>query len=203
MTDRPQLWVFAGPNGAGKSTLVARFHVTDRIPVVNPDTIASRLEPAHEGEPAIMLRAGRMAASERRMLLASGQSFGIETTLTGHSELRLMADARSAGYKITLVFVDLDDALTALARVRERVARGGHDVPARIILRRYDKSLENLPVAVGLADRCFIVDNMRDRHRLLLTIDEGRIRHRSRSLPKWAARLISETLSRDGSDGPD
>jgi predicted ABC-type ATPase len=184
-TGRPQLWVFAGPNGAGKSTLVARFRVADRIPVVNPDTIALRLEPSHKGESRIMLRAGRMATSERRTLLANRRSFGIETTLTGHSELRIMADARAAGYKITLVFVGLDDALTSLARVRERVARGGHDVPIPIILRRYDKSHENLPTAIGLADRCFVVDNMKDRHRLLVTIEDGRIRHTSRNLPKW------------------
>lgn len=102
-----------------------------------------------------------------------------------------MADARVAGYKITLVFVGLNDARTSLARVRERVARGGHDVPTPIILRRYDKSLENLQIAIRLADRCFVVDNMRGRHRLLVTIDDGRIRHASRNLPRWATRLIS------------
>ena len=153
--------------------------------MVSPDTIALRLEPTHKGEATIMLRAGRQATSERRTHLANRRSFGIETTLTGHSEFRIMADARAAGYKITLVFVGLDDALTSLARVRERVARGGHDVPVPIILRRYDKSLENLPTAIGLADRCYIVDNMKDRHRLLVTIEDGRIKHTSLDLPKW------------------
>jgi predicted ABC-type ATPase len=191
VTDRPQLWVFAGPNGAGKSTIVAQFHVADRIPVVNPDTTAARLQPNHKGEPSIMLRAGRLAATERRTLLGSKRSFGFETTLTGHSEFRIMADARAANYKITLVFVGLDDTLTSLARVRERVARGGHDVPGPIILRRYDKSLENLPIAIGFADRCFIVDNMRDRHRLLVTIEDGRVKHASRNRPNWAMRVIA------------
>jgi predicted ABC-type ATPase len=60
----------------------------------------------------------------------------METPLTGHSELRLMADARVAGYKITLVYVGVADALTSLARVRERVARGGHNVSTAIIFRR-------------------------------------------------------------------
>jgi predicted ABC-type ATPase len=200
VTVRPQLWVFAGPNGGGKSTLVERFHVADGIPVVNPDVIASRLDPAHKGEPAIMLRAGKVAASERRRLLASGLSFGIETTLTGHSELRLMNDARVVGHKVTLVFVGVNDALTSLARVRERVARGGHDVPAPIVLRRYYKSLENLPAAIGFADRSFIVDNREDRHRLLVTIDDSRIRYLSRRLPDWATKLISGGLLRAFSD---
>jgi predicted ABC-type ATPase len=188
--DRPQLWVIAGPNGAGKSTLVARFHVAARLPVVNPDVIARELKPNHRGETAIMLKAGRIAAARRRDLLRAGHSFAIETTLTGHSELRVMSDARRAGYKTNLVYVGVDDALTALGRVRERVARGGHDVPSTIVLRRYAKSVANLVIAVPLFDRCFILDNTGNRHRLLATIDKGRVRHASRRLPDWARTVI-------------
>ena len=138
--DRPQFWVFAGPNGAGKSALVARFHLADRMKVVNPDTIAQLLNPAHPDAPAVMLRAGRMAAMERRALIQARQTHAMETTLTGHSELRVMADARAAGFKTTLVFLGLDDVFTSLARVRERVARGGHNVPSAIVQRRYARS---------------------------------------------------------------
>ena len=193
MPQPPQLWVFAGPNGAGKSTFVDRFHVAGRMMVVNPDTIARRIKPDHRDEPLIMLQAGRIAAVQRRTLIMSGQSLAIETTLTGHSELRLMEDARAAGYKITLVFLGLDDALISLARVRERVARGGHDVPTPILLRRYTKSLANLPTAIKLADRCFLLDNSGSRHRLLATIDQGLIRHRSQRLPGWARKIIEQT----------
>ncbi len=62
MTGRPQLWVVGGPNGAGKSTLVARFHLADRMTLVNPDTIARQLKPDHRDDTAIMLKAGRIAA---------------------------------------------------------------------------------------------------------------------------------------------
>jgi predicted ABC-type ATPase len=188
--DRPQLWVIAGPNGAGKSTLVARFRVAERMPVVNPDVIARDLKPDHHGETTLMLEAGRIAAARRRALLSAEQSFAIETTLTGHSELRVMSAARHAGYKINLVYVGVDDALTSLARVRERVAQGGHDVPSAIVMRRYAKSLANLVTAVGMTDRCFILDNTGNRHRLLVTIDEGRVRHASRRLPSWAQTVI-------------
>ncbi len=190
MTDRPQLWVFAGPNGAGKSTLVDRFHVARRMTVVNPDIIARHLEPDHHGEATTMLKAGRIAALQRRTLIEAGQSLAIETTLTGHSELRVMADAQAAGYKITLVYVGLAKALNSLVRVRERVARGGHDVPAEIIMRRYAKSLANLPAAIAFAERTFILDNTGTRHRLLFTIDHGQLRNRSPSMPAWAIAAI-------------
>jgi len=192
--DRPQFWVFAGPNGAGKSALVARFRVRERIPVVNPDTIAQRLDRANADTPSVMLRAGRLAAVERRTLILARQNFGMETTLTGHSELRIMADAREAGYKVTLVFLGLADVFTSLARVRERVARGGHNVPPAIVQRRYARSLAHLPAAIGFADRCFVLDNTGRRHRLLLTIDGGQVRHVSRDLPGWLRRAVPAAL---------
>ncbi len=190
MTERPQLWLFAGPNGAGKSTLVDRFHVANRMTLVNPDTIARQIKPDHRDDTATMLKAGRIAALQRRALIQTAQNFAMETTLTGHSELRMMADAQAAGYKITLVYVGLADALTSLARVRERVARGGHDIPAPIILRRYAKSLVNLPSAIRFADRIFILDNTSVRHRLLATLDQGQVRHQSPHMPAWAKAAI-------------
>ncbi len=183
------------PNGAGKSALVTRFHVADRMTLVSPDTIARQIRPDHPDDTAIMLKAGRIAALQRRALIQARQSFAMETTLTGHSELRVMANAQAAGYKITLVYVGLADALTSLARVRERVARGGHDVPARIILRRYAKSLTNLKQAIDLADRTFILDNTGARHRLLVTINQGQVRHKSPRMPEWANAAILNATS--------
>lgn len=88
---RPQLWVFAGPSGAGKSTLVDH-HVGNRIPVVNPDTIARNLPSGlHDAERVI--RAGRMAVAARSALLDERRTFAIETTLTGQSELHVMRAA--------------------------------------------------------------------------------------------------------------
>jgi predicted ABC-type ATPase len=196
VTDRRQLWVFAGPNGGGKSTLVASFHVADRMTVVNPDNIAQQLKPDHRGDTVVMLKAGRIAAVQRRALIQAAQNFAMETTLTGHSELRVMADAQAAGYKITLVYVGLANALTSLARVRERVARGGHDIPATIIMRRYQKSLANLPAAMEIAERLFILDNTGARHRLLVTIDQGRTRHQSLHMPAWVKRVLGSTSTK-------
>lgn len=39
------------------------------------------------------------------------------------------------------------------------MARGGHDVPPQDVIRRFSRSLENLPKAVNLADRVTILDN--------------------------------------------
>ncbi|PKU26081.1 AAA family ATPase [Telmatospirillum siberiense] len=188
---RPQLWVFAGPNGAGKSTLVRRYWVAARIPVVNPDDIARSIKPGHRGEAAIMFLAGKEAAKLRQEHLASARSFAIETTLSGHSELRVMEDARAAGFKVNLIFLGIAGPETSFARVRGRVRDGGHDVPVVDIRRRYARTMENLQTAFQLAHRSFVLDNQgKYRPRLLFVLDEGRPRRVARVLPGWAQRAF-------------
>jgi len=185
---RPQLWVFAGPNGAGKSTLVDRY-VRGRIPVVNPDTIALSLDSALD-DTARILRAGRIALRERAELLAARQSFGVETTLTGHAELDLMRAAGQAGFKVNLVYVGLRNVRNSISRVRHRVARGGHDVPQADLLRRFDRSIANLPKAITLSDRAILFDNSGRWPRLLLVREGDRARFTATTLPPWAARVL-------------
>jgi predicted ABC-type ATPase len=176
--------VFAGPNGAGKTTIVDR-HVAGRIPVINPDTIAHML-PGHVGEAARIMRAGRIALHRRRELLASGKSFAIETTLTGRSELDLMRAARGAGFKVSLVYIGLRDVQNSIARVRERVSRGGHDVPYADLIRRFDRSLGHLGEAMAIADRVVLIDNSRSRRQLILSLEGGRIKYTVSAPPAWA-----------------
>ena len=179
-----QLWVFAGPNGAGKTTIVDR-HVAGRIPVINPDTIAQTLPP-HLSAGARILRAGRIALHRRQELLAAGKSFAIETTLTGRSELDLMRAARSGGFKVSLVYIGLRDVQNSIARVRERVSRGGHDVPFADLIRRFDRSLGHLGEAMEIADRVVLIDNSRSRRQLVLSLEGGRVKYAMSTPPAWA-----------------
>lgn len=197
MSRPPHLWVFAGPNGAGKSSLVARYRVRRRIPIVNPDEIAAELSPHGRDDPKIVLRAGRIAAEQRREFLLVSQSFAFETTLSGHSEIRVLHDAREAGFKVNVVYVGLDDDLVSLTRVRARVLKGGHDVPVDAVMRRYGRSLANLPEAVRLSHRCFLLDNSQRRHRLLGAFEDGRVRWAARTVPGWAQGVLGGRPSGD------
>ncbi len=185
----PRLWVFAGPNGAGKSTIVDRY-VAGRMPVVNPDNIARRLA-ADLPDAARLIQAGRAALRERTTLLAARRSFGIETTLTGRSELDLMRDAVAASYRVNLVYVGLRGVALSLGRVGERVRRGGHDVPRADLLRRFDRSLSHLGEAMALANhRVILIDNSTERRQLVLSQKAGRVGYRSINLPDWAAMVL-------------
>ena len=188
---RPQLWVVAGPNGAGKSTLADRY-LAGRIPVINPDNIA--LERPGIGPAG----AGRMAIQRQREHLQKRESFAWETTLSGHRELALMREARDAGYKVNLVYIGVRDPGLSMLRITERVAAGGHTVPASDVARRFERSLANLPDAMALADRALILDNSEKRRRLVLIRERDHSRFRSTSMPDWLqSRLPAEMSARE------
>ena len=189
---RPYLWVFAGPNGAGKSTLAARY-LRQRLPIVNPDVIAANLLVNALGAPDI-LQAGKIAIHERSALLSARQSFAIETTLSGNSEIRLMREAAIAGYKVNLVFVGVGSAVVSQGRVNHRVRLGLHHVSSEDILRRYPRSMGNLPVAMRLAARTYVIDNTSKHFRLVLIRESGTTRIVAEKLSQWAVQAIPKEL---------
>ena len=178
MENKPQLVIIAGPNGAGKST-VSNHYIFRNIYTVNPDVIAKE-------QSLSVIDAGKIAIEQRTDLLKQKESFAIETTLTGNSEIKLMQEAKEQGYKINLVYVGIDDASLSNNRVKERVLKGGHDVPKEDIFRRYDRSINNLPKALEIADRVYIFDNSY-KNRLLLCTKKNNIIKTSNNveLPKW------------------
>ena len=83
----------------------------------------------------------------------------METTLAGFGVLRLMEAARATGYRIELHYVCVDSPNQALYRIRNRVALGGHDVPAPDVRRRFARSLAHLPAAIARSDEARLYDN--------------------------------------------
>ena len=66
-----------------------------------------------------------------------GESFAIETTLSGLGYIRHIRAWRKQGYRTSLYFLCLDSAETAISRVAERVRQGGHNIPEATIRRRF------------------------------------------------------------------
>lgn len=184
----PALHLVAGPNGSGKSTLTAALLLPLGIPILDPDAVARGLvEPASD---EVSIRAGREVLRLRRSYLARGTRFAIETTLAGYGTMRLMGIARAKGFSVYLIYICVATVDLALDRIAQRVAAGGHGVPAEDVRRRYARSLRNLPAALALADRAIVFDNSSDAGPLqVLTCDRGVATTRTRDVPAWVQSL--------------
>ena len=140
----PVCTVIAGPNGAGKTTFAFTYLVIGGHSrnFVNADLIAAGLSPLDPDREAV--EAGRLFLREVRRFLTNRESFAFETTLSGRSYLRMIRELVATGWEVRLVYLWLPGVVTCCERVAERVARGGHDIPAATIERRYFRSVQNL-----------------------------------------------------------
>jgi len=152
----PAIWVFAGPNGSGKSTVTRRL--MDGAPgvYINADMIQAHLH-------CDALQAAQIAEETREYYLRQGEDFTFETVLSTERNLELLRRAREQGYEICCFYVLTRDPAVNLARVRQRAAAGGHDVPEDKVVERYHRCLRLLPKLLPLCSRVLIFDNTGDR----------------------------------------
>jgi predicted ABC-type ATPase len=100
-------------------------------------------------------------------------TFAFETTLSGRSYLRLIRQLKKQGYKIHVFFLAVKDVDVALSRVRDRVLKGGHDVPEAVIRRRFSRSIRNfLAEYRALADSWYLFDNS-GRTPVVVALEKG------------------------------
>ena len=151
---KPMTLVFAGPNGSGKSTVTKAFLARSSLAgvYVNADDIKVRRSCSD-------LEAAHIATSLREKLLEEKEDFTFETVLSTQRNLDLLRKAKAAGYFIKAFYVITIDPVINVERVADRVADGGHDVPADKIVSRYYKSCKRVPELVALCDVLHIYDN--------------------------------------------
>jgi len=155
---KPICHIVAGPNGSGKSTFALDYlpEYAGSIEYVNPDLLAQGLSPTDITLSA--LKAGKLTLKRIAGLIGRGVSFGFETTLAGRGHLKLLADAKRAGYAIHLYYLWMPSSVMLPSRIRHRVLAGGHDVPLVDVRRRYARSVANLRDYARLTDILRIFD---------------------------------------------
>lgn len=158
----PFVLMVAGPNGSGKTTLTRRLAASgiDFGVYINPDDIAAELAGSYAERVA---EAQRKAEASRTDCLEHGRSFSFETVMSHPSKIETLRQAHERGFTTLLYFVATSNPQVNVERVGQRVALGGHDVPADRIVSRYQRTLALLPEAVAVADRCFLFDNTATR----------------------------------------
>lgn len=156
----PNVYIIAGPNGAGKTTFATEFlpQYAKCKNFVNADLIASGLAPFSPESAAI--KAGRILLEQLRSLSEQKADFAFESTLSGTAYVPFLKKLKSKGYVIHIFYLWVPKVGLSLARIKERVAKGGHDVPSQDVKRRFNKSFEKfLHLYRPLADYWSIIDN--------------------------------------------
>jgi predicted ABC-type ATPase len=170
----PNCYIIAGPNGAGKTTFATEFlpRFANCRNFINADLIARGLSPFDPD--AGILRAGRTVLERIAEFTEAGSDFAFETTLPGRSYVPLLRGVKKAGFRLHMFYLWIPSPDLALLRIRDRVESGGHDVPARIVRRRFGRTLGNLfTLYRPLLDTLHFFDNSSAAPRLVFKDESG------------------------------
>jgi len=197
------IYVLAGTNGAGKSSVAgAAFGEW-----FDPDAAARRIRKANRR--LSIVEANAVAWNQGKRLLERAieerLDYAFETTLGGNTITALLQRAIARGIEVRVWYAALVSPELHIARVRARVKRGGHDIPAATIRERYDASRLNLIALMpGLAE-LRVYDNSAEgdpaagvapRPVLLLHMVDGRmVEHCDlRAAPDWVKPILAVAL---------
>ena len=163
---KPEIMCIAGPNGSGKSTITNTILPYTHGKYINADEIqkATFCPP---------LEAAQTAERLREECLNNQEDFVFETVLSTERNLELLKRAKEKGYFIRCVFVLTCNPEINVARVKNRVLAGGHDVPHDKIVSRYHKSLDMIKKLIPLCDRLSIYDNSKEIYRIYKKKDDN------------------------------
>jgi predicted ABC-type ATPase len=185
----PTFTIVGGANGCGKTTLTrwAREEFQESS-VLDPDAVARSIK-ATGTNSGSAIDAGREVLLMAERLLAAGQSFTVETTLSGNTYLRMMVRAKALEYLVVLIYIGTTDVSINMQRVRYRVAKGGHDVSEEDQRRRYPRSLANAAKALEIADEAMILDNSTSDGYVKVAVKRAGGAELFEPVPEWASFL--------------
>ncbi len=177
--------IIGGVNGVGKSSLtgVLKDSRSDLGIIVDVDRITAELG-------GNLLAGGKAALRKISSCLERGISFTQETTLAGHKTERTAKQAREAGYAVRLYYVGLDSAEESLARIRNRVEHGGHDIDRADVLRRFNDRWAAVAAVLPYCDEAVFFDNSNGFAKVA-EYSNGELRRVGDFYPKWLKGLTT------------
>lgn len=134
----------------------------------------------------------------RRKLLENRISFTFETVMSAPDKVELLKVAQEMGYRTYLYYIATDNPKINIARVAQRVASGGHNVPKDKIISRYDRSLQQLPQAIKNSNRVYIFDNSGNASVWMCEITDGnQIEYKQNAVPDWVYRHVVVNINNE------
>ena len=146
--------VIGGVNGTGKSSLsgVLSFEKNDLGIIIDTDKLTAQLGSGN-------ISGGRAALRKIEECLAKGIDFTQETTLSGSRTLKTIQRAAGLDYFIRLYYIGIGSYEESLVRIKARAAKGGHDIPAEDVKRRFEKRFDDLARVLPYCREVVFYDN--------------------------------------------
>jgi predicted ABC-type ATPase len=198
------IFVLAGVNGSGKSSIGGAAIAAQGVHYYNPDTAAQELRQIHPNmtQPIANSHAWALGRDMLVEAIKKQATFAFETTLGGNTITNLLIQAAEDGLKVKLWYAGLESVEQNLARVKARVANGGHDIPEADIRKRWDSSRRNLIKLLPYLHSLRLYDNSQEADpcqgqaphlKLLLHMEAGKIVGPDdlRGAPEWAKPIIA------------
>ncbi len=206
---RPVLYVLAGANGAGKSSIGGHLLERDGLTWFNPDTFARELRAA-TGYDQETANAHAWQEGMRRLdeAIAKGANHAFETTLGGRTVAAKILEATKT-HDVLIWFCGLSSPELHIARVKARVAAGGHPIPEEKIRERYPLAQLNLIKLMPHVAYIKVYDNSTEAAAdgtvpdplLVLEMKNGRVIYPDQEdlnalqrVPEWAKSILEAAL---------
>ena len=211
----PCIYVLAGTNGAGKSSIAGAMFLAKGAHYFNPDAAAARIRQArpHLSQAEANSQAWTQGIRLLQRAIAERVNFAFETTLGGNTIPALLSSALSAGLEVRIWYAGLSSVELHIARVRARVAKGGHPIPEQKIRERFDRSRLNLIRLLPRLTELLVYDNSSEANpdagehpepKLLLHLASSRIVGSCdlQIVPEWAKPIVAAALKIAGRRAP-
>ena len=210
---RPVLYVLAGVNGAGKSSIGGHLLERDGLTWFNPDAFARELKTATGcDQDAATAQAWQEGIRRLDGAIAKGLNYAFETTLGGKTVASKLLEATKS-HDLLIWFCGLSSPELHIARVKARVAAGGHPIPEEKIRERYPLAQLNLINLMPHAAYIQVYDNSAEAAAdgtvpdplLVLEMENGRVISPAaddlkslQSAPEWTKPILEAAFSGSG-----
>lgn len=206
----PKIYVLAGVNGSGKSSIGGAAIRTAGAVYFNPDEAATKLRQLHPNLDQTLANSTAWQIGKQLLekAIAERKDFAFESTLGANTMTSLLIAAATAGVEVHIWYAGLDSVTRNIARVQQRVVRGGHDIPVAAIRRRYETSRLNLIKLLPHLTSLRVFDNSAeaDPHdslaplpTLVLEVQRGEITAVDlTTTPQWAKPIVVAAMREFG-----
>lgn len=177
--------IIGGVNGVGKSSFtgVLKERSTDLGIIIDVDKITAELG-------SNTLAGGKADLKMIHECIEKGVSFTQETTLSGRKTEATAKQAKDLGYHVRLFYIGLDTAAESLARIANRVRRGGHNIPENDVERRFSGRWEAVAKVLPFCDEAEFYDND-NGFVMVAEYRNGELRPIGKHQPAWLQELLT------------